>query len=63
MDRYAEILEQAISVFGSKEAAEEWMTRPTIGLERRRPIDLICTSGEAEVVETYLTRMDCGVYC
>ncbi|WP_324751435.1 antitoxin Xre/MbcA/ParS toxin-binding domain-containing protein [Roseovarius sp. Pro17] len=63
MDRYADILEQAISVFGSRDAAEEWMNRPAIGLNRRRPIDLICTSGEAEVVETYLSRIDYGVYC
>lgn len=63
MDRYAEILEQAVSLFGSEDAAEEWMNRPAIGLERRKPVDLICKSGEANVVETYLTRMDYGVYC
>ncbi|MFX0547336.1 antitoxin Xre/MbcA/ParS toxin-binding domain-containing protein [Roseovarius sp. S1116L3] len=61
MDRYAELLEQAISIFGSKEEAEDWMKRPAIGLERRKPIDLI--SGEAKVVETYLTRLEYGVYC
>ena len=39
------------------------MTRPAFGLERRKPIDLICKSGDAKVVETYLSRMDYGVYC
>lgn len=63
MDRYADILEQAISVFGFKEAAEDWMNRPAIGLERRKPIDLICKFGEAKLVETYLMRLDHGVYC
>lgn len=63
MDRYAELLEQAISIFGSKEDAEDWMNRPAIGLEHRKPIDLICVSDEAKVVETYLTRLEYGVYC
>lgn len=63
MDRYAEILEQAIPIFGSKEAAEDWMNRPAIGLDRRKPIDLICVSAEARMVETYLKRLDYGVYC
>ena len=63
MDRYAELLDQAISIFGSKEDAEDWMNRPAIGLERCKPIDLICVSGEANVVRTYLTQLDYGVYC
>ena len=63
MDRYADILEQPVSVFGSRDAAEHWMTRPAIGLERRKRRDLICKSGEAVLIKTYLTRLEYGVSC
>ncbi len=39
------------------------MNLPAIGLERRKRIELICDSGEGNVVETYLTQLDYGVYC
>ena len=34
MDHYDEVLEQAISLFGTKQAGEEWMARPAFGLVR-----------------------------
>lgn len=60
--KFAEILGMAIEVLGSKEAAETWMNTPAIGLERRKPIDLLASTAGTEAVETYLTRMDYGVY-
>lgn len=60
--KFAEILGRAAEIFGSLEAAEAWMTEPAIGLNRRRPIDLMATSVGIEAVETYLTRIDFGVY-
>lgn len=60
--KFAEILGMAIEVLGSREAAETWMNTPAIGLERRKPIDLLATAAGTEAVETYLTRMDYGVY-
>ncbi|MFM0327710.1 type II RES/Xre toxin-antitoxin system antitoxin [Caballeronia glebae] len=60
--RLASITEQAIDVLGSKEAAEQWLSQPAIGLDQRRPIDLLQSSEGAELVKTLLTRMDYGVY-
>jgi putative toxin-antitoxin system antitoxin component (TIGR02293 family) len=60
--RLASITEQAIDVLGSKEAAEHWLATPAIGLDQRRPIDLLQSSEGSELVKTLLTRMDYGVY-
>ena len=60
--RLATITEQAIDVLGSKEEAERWLATPAIGLDRRRPIDLLQSSEGADLVRTLLTRMDYGVY-
>jgi putative toxin-antitoxin system antitoxin component (TIGR02293 family) len=60
--RLASVTEQAIEVLGSKEAAEQWLSQPAIGLDQRRPIDLLQSSEGTELVKTLLTRMDYGVY-
>ncbi len=60
--RLASVTEQAIEVLGSREAAERWLAAPAIGLDRRRPIDLLQSSEGTELVRTLLTRMDYGVY-
>ncbi|WP_116134074.1 antitoxin Xre/MbcA/ParS toxin-binding domain-containing protein [Tropicimonas sp. IMCC34043] len=60
--RFAEILGHAIEVMGSKAEAEAWMNRPAIGLENRKPVDLLATSAGAEAVDEYLTRIEYGVY-
>ena len=60
--RLASVAEQAIDVLGSQEAAERWLSAPAMGLDRRRPIDLLQSSEGTELVRTLLTRMDHGVY-
>jgi putative toxin-antitoxin system antitoxin component (TIGR02293 family) len=60
--RLAAITEQAIDTLGSQEAAELWLSKPAMGLEQRKPIDLLQSSEGAELVKTLLTRMDYGVY-
>ncbi|MGD9863515.1 MAG: antitoxin Xre/MbcA/ParS toxin-binding domain-containing protein [Pseudodonghicola sp.] len=60
--KFAEILARAIEIFGSQETAVDWMTRPAIGLDQRRPMDLIGTAAGVELVEDYLTRIDYGIY-
>ena len=60
--RFAEIFGHAIAVMGSHAAAESWMSRPAIGLENRRPVDLLASAAGAEAVEDYLTRMEYGVH-
>nr|WP_306268338.1 antitoxin Xre/MbcA/ParS toxin-binding domain-containing protein [Pararhizobium sp. IMCC3301] len=60
--KFAEILGRATQIFGSREDAEAWMNRPAIGLNQRKPIDLLATSIGLEAVEDYLTRIEYGVY-
>ena len=44
--KFAEILAKATAVLGSQEEAEQWLERPAIGLDQRRPIDLLATPAE-----------------
>lgn len=52
----------AHEVLGSEEAANEWLDTEAVGLEFRKPIDLVITSPGAEAVKTLLQRMKYGVY-
>lgn len=58
----AETLVQAEEVLGGREDAERWMAAPAIGLNARRPIDLMATPQGTELVKTLLLRMANGVY-
>jgi putative toxin-antitoxin system antitoxin component (TIGR02293 family) len=60
--KMAEIVAKAINVLGSRKEAEQWLERPAIGLNQRRPIDLLATPAGVELVETLLDRLDYGVY-
>ena len=60
--RFAEIIAQATDIMGSQEAAETWLLEPAIGLNNRRPIDLLASAAGAKAVENYLTRLEYGVY-
>jgi putative toxin-antitoxin system antitoxin component (TIGR02293 family) len=60
--KFAEILAKATAVFGSQEEAEQWLARPAIGLNQRRPIDLLATPAGVELVEDFLERLEHGVY-
>ena len=60
--KFAEILAKATDVFGSQAEAEQWLERPAIGLDQRRPIDLLGTPAGVELVEDHLDRREYGVY-
>ena len=60
--KFAEILAKATAVLGSRADAELWLERPAIGLDQRRPIDLLATAAGIEIVENYLERLEYGVY-
>ena len=59
---HAEVLTQAIIVFGGKVPAKRWMRRPAMGLNGQRPNDLLRTPQGAEMVSDFLTRLEYGVY-
>lgn len=58
----AEVLTKAEEVMGSREDAERWMATGAVGLNSRRPIDLLATPQGAESVRTLLDQMAYGVY-
>ncbi|MGO7041810.1 antitoxin Xre/MbcA/ParS toxin-binding domain-containing protein [Rhizobium acaciae] len=60
--KFAEILAKATDIFGSQAEAELWLERPAVGLEQRRPIDLLGTPAGVELVEDHLDRLEYGVY-
>jgi len=60
--RFAEVLAHATRVFGSQAEAEQWLDRPAIGLDQRKPIDLLRTHPGTRLVSEYLTRIEHGVY-
>lgn len=60
--KFAEVLARASDVLGSQEEAEKWLDRPAMGLDQRRPIDLLATPAGVELVEDHLTRLAYGVY-
>jgi putative toxin-antitoxin system antitoxin component (TIGR02293 family) len=60
--KFAEILAKATRVFGSQQEAEQWLEQPAIGLDQRRPIDLLATPAGVEIVEDFLKRLEYGVY-
>ncbi|WP_137822535.1 antitoxin Xre/MbcA/ParS toxin-binding domain-containing protein [Pseudomonas sp. D(2018)] len=60
--RYAETLARATRIFGSREKAERWMVTPALGLEQRRPIEMLASAEDLEVLETFLGRIEYGVY-
>lgn len=60
--RFAEVLAHTTRVFGSQAEAEQWLDRPAIGLDRRKPIDLLRTHPGTHLVNEFLTRIEHGVY-
>jgi putative toxin-antitoxin system antitoxin component (TIGR02293 family) len=52
--KFSEILAKATDVLGTQAEAEQWLERPAIGLDQRRPIDLLGTPAGVEVVEDHL---------
>lgn len=60
--KFAEVLAKATRVLGSQDEAEQWLRRPAIGLDQRRPVDLLTTPAGAKLVEDYLGRLEYDVY-
>lgn len=60
--RLVSVMEQAILVLGSQAEAERWLTSPAIGLDQRKPIELLQSTEGTMLVKTLLTRMEYGVY-
>lgn len=60
--QFAEIFTKAVDVLGSTDRAVEWMLKPAMALENRRPIELLTTPVGAHLVDEVIERMRYGVY-
>lgn len=56
------LMAQAITVFGSRHRAAVWFRERAIGLEFRRPGDMVWASAGLERGETLLNRIERGVH-
>jgi len=52
----------AVEELGSIAAAEQWLMTPAMGLDQRRPVDLMQTLDGTAKVSLLLSRMRYGVY-
>jgi putative toxin-antitoxin system antitoxin component (TIGR02293 family) len=59
---FASIIGQAVSVFGTQKAAEEWLQHPSLALDQRTPLSLLSTPEGLGMVKTVLGRLEHGVY-
>ncbi len=59
---FARILAKATEVFGTQDAAEQWISEPVMGLDRQIPLELLQTPAGVELVNAFLTRLEYGVY-
>ncbi|KAF0250907.1 DUF2384 domain-containing protein [Pseudomonas putida] len=62
MGRRSQILMIAEQVFGNRELAEAWFTKPAIGLGRCLPCMLLETDEGFTELADFLVRLDYGVY-
>src|SRR5450631_1533660 len=60
--KVASVRALAAQVLGGTAAADEWLNSEAMGLEFRKPIDLLSTTPGVEMVTTLLQRMRYGVY-
>jgi putative toxin-antitoxin system antitoxin component (TIGR02293 family) len=60
--KFAEILARVTALLGSQAEAEQWLERPAMALDRRRPIELLATPAGLQLLEDYLLRLEYGVY-
>lgn len=58
----AVVFEEALDALGSDELVIEFLKQPSIGLEQRKPIDLMTTPPGVQLVRTHIERMRYGVY-
>ncbi|MDT3678866.1 MAG: antitoxin Xre/MbcA/ParS toxin-binding domain-containing protein [Burkholderiaceae bacterium] len=58
----AEIVTKAQEVLGTREQVQARLMRPALGLDSRRPIDLMSTSQGSDLAKTLLGRMEHRVY-
>jgi len=62
MRAHESIFADAVEVLGSESAARGWLAKSAIGLDGRRPVDVLATAEGVQVVKDFLCRLRFGVY-
>jgi len=62
MTRREQILTTAEQVFGNRQLAEDWFTKPAIGLGRCLPCMLLESKEGFMALADFLVRLDYGIY-
>lgn len=60
--RVQRLTSRAEHILGSHPEVAHWFRTPAMGLDLRRPIDLLWTDDGVERIETLLTRLEYDVY-
>ena len=60
--RFLSTMNMAIQVLGSQFEAEKWLSEPPIGMNQRKPLDLLRSTEGTKMVQLLLSRMEYGVY-
>lgn len=56
------IRRHAEEVFGSRANARDWLSRPALALEQRRPVELLDSEEGRKVLSNLLTQLEYGVF-
>lgn len=62
MYRLAQLMKLATELFGDERRGLEWIREPVYGLGHKRPIDMVSTSVDFEVVRDLIGRLEHGVF-
>lgn len=53
---------KALAVFGTTKLSEQWLTKPAMGLNGQRPIDLLDDQDSFDLLDDFLGRIEYCVY-
>ncbi|MEZ8612502.1 antitoxin Xre/MbcA/ParS toxin-binding domain-containing protein [Vibrio sp. 10N.222.51.C8] len=59
---FDKVFQAALALFGSEEAANQWLKHPVRGLGNKRPIDLRSTAEGTKAVLNLIGRLEHGVF-
>ncbi|MBP5090159.1 DUF2384 domain-containing protein [Pseudomonas chlororaphis] len=60
--QFAKALELALVVFGSQQLVEEWLCRPCLFLDGGVPMEMLHSPLGYQLIQTYLQRIEYGIY-
>ena len=62
MYRLAMLMKLATELFNDEERALEWMKSSVYGLDGKRPLDMVSTTVDFEIVKDLIGRVEHGVF-